>query len=89
MPIVETLPPKRSAAKLWSALAQLAPLKQSRKRWMRIHPGKVRQSHILHPHPVYSIRLVDLLAGHTLAATLLQQGVSQDCPRSVRVEEAV
>jgi hypothetical protein len=74
MPIAETLPPKQSVAKLWTALGQLAPLKESRKRWMRIHPGKVRQSHILHPHPVYSIRLIDLLARHTFAAALRRVG---------------
>jgi hypothetical protein len=74
MPIAKTLPPKQSVAKLWSALAQLAPLKESRKRWMRAHPGKLRESHVLHPHPVYSLRLVDLLAGHALADTLQRVG---------------
>ena len=74
MPIAKTLPPKQSVAKLWTALAQLVPLRESRKQWMRIHPGKVRQNHILHPHPVYSIRLLDLLAGHAVGATLRRVG---------------
>jgi hypothetical protein len=74
MPIAKTLPPKQSLAKLRSALAQLGSLKESRKRWMRIHPGTIRTSHILQPHPVYSVGLIDLLAGHSLGATLRRVG---------------
>jgi len=70
MPLIKTLPPKQSLTKLRMALAQLAPLKKSRKRWIRIHPAKIRTPHILHPHPLYGVRLLDLLAGKPLNATL-------------------
>jgi hypothetical protein len=70
MPIAKTVPPKQSVAKLRSALAQIVPLKESRKRWMRIHPAAVRAKHILHPHPVYGVRLLDLLADKAFGTTL-------------------
>jgi hypothetical protein len=74
MPIIEAEPPKQSVAKLLRGLKQLVPLKESRKRWMQIHPGDVRKTHILHPHPLYSIRLTELLAGRTFAASLHRSG---------------
>jgi len=74
MPIAKTRPPKQSVAKLRSALAQLAPVKESRKRWMRIHPGIIGPSHILYPHPIYSVRLLDLIAGQALGPTLRRVG---------------
>ena len=74
MPIARNSPPKQSLAKLRAALAQLASVKESRKGWMRIHPGRVRSQHILQAHPVYAIRLLDLVAGQPLGSTLHRVG---------------
>jgi hypothetical protein len=74
MPIVKILPPKPSLAKLRSALLQLVPLKERRKRWMRLHPSLIRPSDILFPHPFYSVGVHDLLAGRTLGDVLRRVG---------------
>jgi hypothetical protein len=70
MSIAKTLPPKPSFAKLHSALEHLIPLKDRRKRWMRIRLGAVRRKHIFYPHPIYNVRLLDLLARQAFGATL-------------------
>jgi hypothetical protein len=74
MPIAKAAPPKRSLAKLRNALTQLAPLKEHRKHWMQIHPGTIRPSHIVRAQPIYSVRLIELLERHSLAATLRRTG---------------
>jgi hypothetical protein len=74
MPIVKILPPKPSLAKLRGALLQLVPLKERRKRWMRLHLSLIRPRDILFPHPFYSVGVHDLLAGRTLGDVLRRVG---------------
>lgn len=74
MPIIKAEPPKQSVSKLLGGLEKLVPLKQIRSGWMRLEPNEVHRHHIVHPHPVYSVRLAELLAGLPLGAALHRSG---------------
>lgn len=74
MPIAKILPPKKSLVKLHTALDQLSPLREGRKRWIRIRLASVRRQDIHYPHPVYHVRLLDLLGGHAFGKTLHRTG---------------
>jgi len=70
MPIFHDAAPIRSSAKLHDALSHFSALKEKHNRWMNIRPSTVVRQRILYPHPLYSIRLIDLIAGKTLSSTL-------------------
>jgi hypothetical protein len=74
MPIAKIPPPKTSLVKLRTALDQLIPLREGRRTWMHIRLSSVRGRHILYPHPVYHVHLLDLLEGHTFGKTLHRSG---------------
>lgn len=74
MPIVPNVPPTLSLSRLRTALAQIVPLKQRRNPWMRVHPGEVQRQHILYPHPVYTVQLLDFLDGRAFRSTLRRVG---------------
>jgi hypothetical protein len=74
MSISQTAPPIRSLAKFKAALSHFSALKEKHDRWMKIRPSAVVRKQILYPHPLYSIRLIDLIAGKTLSSTLVRVG---------------
>ena len=74
MAIIKNSPPKKSVNTLARTLRSLSWLKTNRKSWIRIHPGEIRNAHVLYANPLYTVHLSDLLAGRSLAATLRRIG---------------
>jgi hypothetical protein len=70
MPISRIAPPKRSVAKLGTALQHFTSLKDKHERWMSLLPSSVVAKQALYPHPLYNIRLTELLAGKPLHAAM-------------------
>lgn len=70
MPITLNRAPKASVNKLLTIIEELAPIKNRRRTWMRIHLASVRRQHLIYPHPVYHAQLQDLLTGRPLGTTL-------------------
>jgi len=67
-------PPENSQSKLAEALTTLGNIKAKHKRWMNFSPSATGHGRVLHPHPVYSVRLSRLLAGRPLSTTLKKVG---------------
>ena len=70
MPIVRTVLPERSKLRLDRALDQFSCLREKHSRWMNIRPSSIVRKCIFYPHPLYNVRLLDLLAGKPFALTL-------------------
>ncbi|MBZ5613256.1 MAG: hypothetical protein LAO23_04535 [Acidobacteriia bacterium] len=74
MPLSRFAPPKHSRSKLAEALATFGNIKANHKHWMNFSPSTPSRDQVLHPHPVYSVRLSRLLEGRPLSATLKKVG---------------
>jgi hypothetical protein len=74
MPIPRIAPPKQSFAKLGKALHHHISLKDKHKSWMKFLPFSVGAKQIICPHPLYSVRLTELLAGKSLRAAVRRTG---------------
>jgi len=72
MPLSRFAPPEHSRSKLADVLATFGNIKANHKRWMNFSPST--PSCVLHPHPVYSVRLSRFLAGKPLSDTLKKVG---------------
>ncbi|HZI58163.1 MAG TPA: hypothetical protein VFF39_15380 [Verrucomicrobiae bacterium] len=70
MPLAPSRPPKRSLDKLKTAMASLALLKDQHRRWMKLHPPTASHLRGSYAHPLYSIRVPDLLRGHAFGRSL-------------------
>jgi hypothetical protein len=74
MPRTRLAPPGHSQIKLADALKTLGNIQAKHKRWMAFEPSTSGHGSVLHPHPVYSIRLNRFLEGQPLSATLKKVG---------------
>ena len=70
MPIAPSRPPKRSLGKLKAAMASLALLKDQHRGWMKLHPPSAGHLRGSYAHPLYSLRLPDLLNGRSFGRSL-------------------
>jgi hypothetical protein len=70
MPIAPSRPPKRSLGKLKAAMASLALLKDRHRRWMKLHPPSAGHLRGSYAHPLYRLRLADLLSGQAFTRSL-------------------
>jgi hypothetical protein len=67
-------PPEHSRNLLTEAVETLGNIKGKHKRWLNFSPPTGGRERVLHPHPVYSVRLSRFLAGKPLSATLKKVG---------------
>jgi hypothetical protein len=70
MPLIVAHPPKGSLAKLGQALESLSLLNVKQANWMKMHPptaATLRRSYL---HPLYRLRVLDLLRGEPLGRSL-------------------
>jgi hypothetical protein len=74
MPISRIAPPKQSLAKLGAALRHFISLKDQHKRWMNLLPSSVVAKQVLYPHPLYNVRLTEVLAGKSLHLAMRRIG---------------
>ena len=74
MPVQRIKPPKQSFAKLGKALHHHISLKNKYKSWMKFLPFPVAAKQISFPHPLYSVRLTELLRGKSLREVIRRTG---------------
>jgi hypothetical protein len=74
MPIPRITPPKQSLAKLGRALHHHISLKEKHGSWMKFLPFSIEAKQISFPHPLYSVRLTELLGGKPLRAVVRKTG---------------
>jgi hypothetical protein len=74
MPPTQFGPAAHSQIKLADALETLENIQAKHKRWMTFAPSTSGHGSVLHPHPVYSVRLNRFLEGKPLSATLKKVG---------------
>jgi len=63
MPLIVAHPPKGSLAKLGQALESLSLLNMKQANWMKLHPPTAATLKRSYAHPLYRLRVLDLLTG--------------------------
>lgn len=74
MPLSKASPPQRSRNKLSAALKILSSIKDQHSRWVNLAMEKLSVETALYPHPIYHIKLNDLLEGKPFHATVKKTG---------------
>jgi hypothetical protein len=74
MPVSRVAPPESSQTRLTTALAAFSKIRADLTRWMNFSPATSGRERRLHPHAVYSVRLIRFLQGKPLSATLKRVG---------------